>query len=800
MINSIDMFSKSLRTLEFDKVLGLLAERTGFTASKELAAELIPSVDLDEVNERLQGTSEARLLLKTNANISIGGARDVRDRVQSTLRGAVLDPADLLDIKSTLLASRSLFRTLDKSERIYPILHRIAQDLCIAPDLISAIGNALNDRGEILESASPELATIRHDLRIAHERLNSKLQRFLNNPKTAPMLQESIITQREGRSVIPLRSEFKGQIKAVIHDQSSSGATLFIEPLQVVELNNTVRELELAERDEIRRILAALSNRVAEQGEAINLSVSALACLDLAFAKAKLAEAMDAVEPQMHAFVPARSSQHPGGILKLYAARHPLLDPELVVPIDLVLDPEVFVLVITGPNTGGKTVTLKTTGLMVLMAQSGLHIPTASGSEMSVFESVYCDIGDEQSIEQSLSTFSSHISNIIGILDATNPRSLVLLDELGAGTDPQEGSALARALLGAFVSSGITTLVATHFPELKIYAHNTPGVHNASVEFDLETLSPTYRLHIGIPGQSNALAIAEKLGLSKDIIERARGTIAPEELQVDQLLDEIRTQRDAAREDRFLAETARLEIESNQNELRQRLEAIEDERLAILEEARAEAEKELADVREELKDLRRRLAKAAQPLEIVEEVEESIEEIHEQVDTPLVRERTHARKPPGGFRLGDRVYVPAIDSEGVITTLGDSNAEIQVGRLRIRAGLQELMLPIPGSDESQWEAPRIEGPRREVQLEAPPVEIHLRGMQVDDALEVLERRLDAAFLSGMPFIRVVHGKGTGRLRDAVRELLKGNPYVASYERGQANEGGDGVTVVRLAER
>jgi DNA mismatch repair protein MutS2 len=616
------------------------------------------------------------------------------------------------------------------------------------------------------------------------------------------MLQEPIITQRDGRYVVPLRAEFKGRLRAIVHDQSASGATLFIEPLSVVDLNNQVRELVLAERDEVRRILAALSALVGEHAAAIAETVEALAQLDLAFAKARYAEVLRATEPVLRERQPAKPD-HPGSVLRLRHARHPLLDPVRVVPIDLELDPDTFILVITGPNTGGKTVSLKTAGLLALMAQCGLHLPAQSGSELTVFDSVYADIGDEQSIEQSLSTFSSHITTIIRILGQADDGSLVVLDELGAGTDPQEGSALARAILGALIDRRVTTLVATHYSELKAYAHTTPGVRNASMEFDLETLQPTYHLTIGLPGRSNALAIAQRLGLGQDLIERARSYVAPEDVRAEQLLDEIHRLRDAAGLERQAAEEASAEVRGQQRELAERLEGMEEERRQLLQAARDQMETEVQSLRDELEALRRRLAVAAQPLQAVNDIEEAVEALEEQTEAPVERRPTSpAPRAPREFRLGQRVRLPALQTTGLVTEIGLQHAEVQIGRLRVKARLEELVLPEEESSEAETRAPRAaaaQAARSIVTPEPPPLELDLRGMVVDEALEELERRLDAAAYAGLPFVRVIHGKGTGRLRQAIREVLRSNPYAASFQPGSDAEGGDGVTVVHLKQ-
>jgi DNA mismatch repair protein MutS2 len=773
------MDTKDLQTLELSAVLEQLANRAAFSASKELARSLMPSDDIEHVSSRLAETTEARLLLSVKIDLTIGGAHDIRSLAEAASRGSVLESSELLDVKSTLIAARTMGRHFEKEEETYPELCRIALDFKPAPGLIDRISKALDEHGDVVDGASESLGVIRRDLRHAHDRLTSKLQRLISNPKIVPILQEPIITQRDGRFVIPLRAEFKGRLKCVVHDQSASGATLFVEPLQVVEFNNKVRELELAERDEIRRILAELSSLVGEQSESIRNTVEALARMDLAFAKARYAETLRANEPILRRFEPLSGGKHPGSTLKLIQARHPFLDPESVVPIDLILDPDTYILVITGPNTGGKTVTLKTAGLLVLMAECGLHIPAASGSELSLFDAIYADIGDEQSIEQSLSTFSAHISNIIRILAKAGDRSLVVLDELGAGTDPQEGAALAQALLQEFLGRRVTTIVATHFSALKIFAHGTTAVRNASVEFDIESLQPTYHLTIGLPGRSNALAIASRLGLDEKIVKGARSMVSPEELTADALLDEIHKERDLARAVRIEAEEEREKGKQLQVELRRQSADIEAERQEFMQQAREDALEELDVVREEMTLLRRRLEGAGQSLEELDSVAQDLETLVDDLEESVPQPEPDHEAPHRPIRLGDRVYLRTLDAEGVVTDLGNSKAEVQIGRLRVRAGLNELSLHDEPGAEMKEANQRLEATRTTaVPTAAPPLELHLRGLNVEEALEVLEQRLDAAYLAGLPFIRVVHGKGTGKLRQAIRESLQDNRYVA----------------------
>jgi DNA mismatch repair protein MutS2 len=794
------MDGKSQETLEFGLILEQLAGFAAFSASKDLARILQPTADYELVHTRQKETSEARYLLSLNASLTVGGAHDIRSNAERASRGIVLEPVDILDIKSTVISARNMKKSLESSSVQAPMLAGHAERIDIVPGLVDQISKVLDDRGKIKDNASNRLASIRQELRIAKERLTTKLQRMISDQAIVPMLQEPIITQRDGRFVIPLRAEFKGRIEAVIHDRSSSGATLFIEPLTVVDLNNQMREKELAERDEIKRLLAELSSLVGANLEQLVAIVEVLAMLDLTFAKAKYAQSIGAYEPILAVWNQEKEFDHPGSTLRLIAARHPLLDQEEVVPLDLILDDEIFALVITGPNTGGKTVALKTTGLIALMAQSGLHIPAESGSKISVFDGIYADIGDEQSIEQSLSTFSSHISNIIGIQELATRHSLVLLDELGAGTDPLEGAALAKAILSSFLDKRVTTLVATHYPELKAYAHTTAGVRNASVEFDLESLSPTFHLTIGLPGRSNALAIAERLGLDREIVEQAKGTISPEELRAESLLDEIHRQKDATRDALGAANEAQEEAEHALEELLSRLAAIDEERREILSEAKSESRKSIEDLHEEISVLRRKLVQAAEPLKVIEDIKGEVDDLEFDFTETVPVGKPVGEIVPMDLRLGDQVHIRTINAVGVITELSSKSAEVQVGRLRIRAKLEELShsnrLIEEHVDRSMSTANRLDAVERTIQ--APPLELDIRGQRVEDALDELEKRLDAAFLAGMPFIRVIHGKGTGKLRKAIREALKSNEFVTSFEPGHQNEGGDGVTMVKLS--
>jgi DNA mismatch repair protein MutS2 len=828
------MDAKTLHVLEYAKILARLADFCDFSASADLAHSLQPTPDHEEALVRLAETSEARTLLVTS-DLTIGGAHDVREQVDLAAHGGVLDPKEMLDVQSTLVSMRDLRHFFSKHAKMSPHLAEIASRLPAPSGLIEAISRCIADNGEVADSASPKLYDLRRQVRVAHDRLMARLQRYLTDSSTASKLQDAVITQRDGRFVIPLRAEFKGQVKAIVHDQSSTGATLFVEPLAVVELNNAFREAQVAERDEVRRVLAELSGQVGELAGEIVPGIAALADLDLAFAKAKYADEIGASEPVLHPMMDRRSKNgaiqgSPIPEIKLLHARHPLLDPQTVVPITIDAAPGTFALVITGPNTGGKTVTLKTVGLLAVMAQSGLHIPAQSGSELPCFQAIYADIGDEQSIEQSLSTFSGHITNIVHILKKADKRSLVILDELGAGTDPQEGAALARAILSSLLAQGITTFVATHYPELKTFAHTTPGVVNASLEFNVQTLRPTFILTIGLPGRSNALAIAQRLGLPQEIIDTARSEINPDDLRADKLIGDIHRQRKIAFKESEKAERARSEARRLERDLAERLEKIDEERQKVLEQARAEGELEIDVLKEQLKSLKAELRKARQPLDALRKIEEDIAGFEEEIQKPVRRGRkipgqaassavSHLKADQRPLAVGDKVVLKKLGSEGILLSLDEDEAEIQAGSLRMRVPLeeirrkQEIMEGLPralsiqgtGTTAENRTAVKNRGEpmdsvhhRSSILSASPGLELDLRGQRAEDALEMLDRYLEKAYLAGLPWVRIIHGKGTGKLRQEVRAALKNHPHVSSYEEGGDKEGGAGVTVAKLA--
>ncbi len=790
---------KSAETLELPKILQRLAKHTAFSAGRELALRLTPSTDPEEVQRRLQLTAEAKHLLATRPQATIGGARDVRPLVVQAKKGGVLQPRDLLDIRQTLQAARQLRNLILRGRDEFPALARVADRIEPCRALVEAIEEAIGDDGEVKDTASPQLQQIRRDLATTHDRLLEKLQRIISDPRNQPWLQEPIITQRAGRYVIPVKVEHKGRIQGIVHDQSASGATVFVEPLATLELNNRWRELQLAEEREVERVLRELSALVAENGDEIVWTVEALAELDLHMAKAEYAFELKATQPELTSPLD-RKGEKP--YLLLRQARHPLIDPQQVVPIDVWLGPDFHALVITGPNTGGKTVTLKTVGLLCLMTMCGLHIPAGDGSRVPVFDNVFADIGDEQSIEQSLSTFSSHMTNIIRILEQATRRSLVLIDEIGAGTDPVEGAALARAILSYLVEREISTIVATHYSELKIWAHNTPGVQNASVEFDLETLRPTYRLLIGLPGRSNALHIAERLGLNPEIVQRARHLLSHQDLELESLLADIRVARERAEQEAREAERARREAETLRQQLEERLTRIEEERAEVLNQARQEARAELEEVRALLRSVKRRLERYGQQVAELTTLRDELRRIEKEhlapARPPAPKTKEESATPEAPLQVGDRVWVPALGRTAEVVALYGDEAEVAAGPLRLRARVAEL----ERRPEEKPSPPRLPPGVRVMRRQGarPARELDLRGMTVEEALPTLEKYLDDAYMAGLSPVRIVHGKGTGALRRAVREALRQHPLVASFRPGDQHEGGDGVTVVELALR
>lgn len=799
------MIAKHLHTLELPKILDRLAAYCSFSASAALARALEPTTQPVEVERRLAETAEARDALGKNDQLTIGAARDVREPVRLAARGGILEPQTFLEIRDTLLSGRNIQRALSRFGAVYPHLTTITNAIEPSGALVAEINRCIDDSGEVRDTASPELATIRREVHVVHDRLLAKLQRMVSDASNAPYLQEALITQRGGRYVIPVKADFKGRIPGVVHDQSASGMTLFIEPLATLELNNEWRELQLAEEREVRRILTALSGWVGAEAESIIRTVEAIARFDLALAKAKYAEATRSVKPQIDKRTRGQGNEETKGQgevsssrsrIAIVQARHPLLNPETVTPIDMILPDNVRVLVITGPNTGGKTVALKTIGLLALMAQCGLHIPCES-ARLPVFEAIYADIGDEQSIEQSLSTFSAHLTNLRTFLERVNERTLVLLDELGAGTDPAEGAALARAILEYLLQTGAICIVATHYPELKAWASLTPGAANANVAFDYETLRPLYKLSIGLPGRSNAFAIAQRLGVPDEIVSTARRYLDANVARAEDMLAEIARLQQQAERALETARKSQREAEANAERIRARLNVIEDERKAFIEQAREEALRETEQLRAEVRRLRNRIVAAGGSLDEVKRIEQDVEKLVEAAAAHKPKPAPREPQPKRAIQAGDMVRVKSLGAIAEVNAVDGEEADVQIGRARMRVKLSDLEWVSTGAlaRRSQAEA------RDEVvaipRVPPPPLELDLRGLTTEEGVARVRDYLDRAARAGLPFVRLIHGKGTGALRRAIRDAIKADPAVLSFETGLEGEGDDGVTVVKL---
>src|SRR5690348_7998320 len=819
------MHEKSILTLEYPKILERVAREAAFSASKELVKELQPTPDLEEARRRLAFTTEAYRLIELRADAGVQGAHDIRPQVARAAREGILSPSDLLEVLATIQSAIHVARLTEKLDpENFPLLHKLGADIPQRPHLVRRIEETISQEGEVLDTASPALRKLRFDIRGANQRLQDRLRTLVHEFGNA--LQEPIVTIRSDRYVIPVKAESRGQVRGIVHDQSSSGATVFIEPMVVVELNNRLRQLQIEEREEIERILRQLSLEVGNEKDALDLDVQLLAEFDLHLAKARYGRMMRCTEPRLN----------DTGHINLRNARHPLLTGK-VVPINFHLGHEFFMVVITGPNTGGKTVALKTVGLLTLMAQAGLHIPAEEHSEIAVFEEVFADIGDEQSIEQSLSTFSSHLSRIIEILrrieeeiqreapdirgkmsetlvhktESRRLRALVLLDELGAGTDPSEGSALARAILTFLMDRHVTTVATTHYSELKAFAHEQPGVVNASVEFDIETLSPTYRLSIGLPGRSNALAIANRLGLDRAIIERGREFLGSAGVRMENLLEGLQSERKAAEDERFHLSMERAEAEYQRKQLEEDRYKLEEQRAQILNEARVQAQRELEEVQRSLAKIRVDVNRANLSRERLGAARETVRGLQERV-TPAAAPRRQpakaevpAEKLDGPLQIGDTVRILSLGQNAELLGLSAdrSEAEVQVGAMRFRTSVDniERISKRQAASETREKGqvqsqPAITLPRYEDQPEV-ATQLDIRGWRVEQALEELDSYLNDAVMSGMSSVRIVHGKGTGALRAAIREQLAHNPLVKSYTTPPANEGGDGVTIVKL---
>lgn len=778
---------KSRRILEFDKILTRLAGYTVSAAGKELALSLEPSVVPGEIMRAQKETTEAKELWQTSSRIPLDGIHSVEEPVKGAQRGRVLSPEELLAIGSTLRTARLIKKFLVEEKKAQaPVLSALAAGLALFPAIEKAVDRALDPEGTVRDDASPRLCSLRVQAKKLQNRIRDQLEAYIRSGETQKYLQEALVTLRNGRYVLPVKQECKQMVPGIVHDQSASGVTLFIEPMAVADLNNRLRRVEAEEEEEIERILAELSGLVGEAAPEILANLKILARLDLAFAKGRYSLALQATEPLFNT----------RGYIRLLGARHPLLEGE-VVPIDLELGGEFHTLVITGPNTGGKTVSLKTVGLLVLMAQAGLHLPARSGSETAVFTKVYSDIGDEQSIEQSLSTFSSHMSNIVAILqEAAGESCLVLLDELGAGTDPEEGSALAVAILQTLHERRVRTVATTHYSNLKLYAYNTPGVQNASVEFDPYTLRPTYRLITGLPGQSNAFAIAARLGLDRSVIAAAEKLVDPGARRVEDLISRITGEKKGLEKEREKAALLRVDLEKKVEEYTEKLARLEKERDRLLREAREEARTMIRETRKKMENILRRLREAAgeEQVSVANEARGQLAE--------MLRAMEPAAAPAGkaaeGIIPGKTVRLPHLGQKGRVLDVKNEEARIELeGGLRVWAPLGGLV-PVAPEEEQKPAGDGVKTVRPVISKKKMiSSRIDLRGMTVEEALAAADKYLDEAVLAGLPSVLLIHGKGTGALRSAVSGLLREHPQVKGYRPGGLEEGGIGVTVVEL---
>ena len=789
-----ELYEKSLLKLELDQVLELLAQCAGSQGGKEACLQVRPTSDLEEVTLMLQQTSAASDLCTRKGNPVFGDVSDVSASLERADRGGSLQPIELLRIAGVLRCARNIkgYVSEDDKETVLDVLFK-----ALTPNkyLEDKIFGAILSEEEIADNASPALSDIRRHMRIQAGKIRDSLQKVISSPAYSKFLREPIITIRQGRYVVPVKSECKNDVPGLVHDVSSSGSTYFVEPMSAVTANNALRELELKEKKEIERILAELSSEAAAHREDINLDYQMLVQLDVIFAKAKLAY-------RMRAWAPIMNDQ---GRVELRNARHPLIDPKKVVPISVRLGSDFDTMIITGPNTGGKTVTLKTVGLLTLMAECGLHIPAGDGSTLSTFDAILADIGDEQSIAQSLSTFSSHMRTIVDVVAQCDDRTLVLFDELGAGTDPAEGAALAMAIIEFCRKMGSRVVATTHYAELKLYAMRTKGVINASCEFDVETLQPTYRLLIGIPGKSNAFAISRKLGLSEDILKEADDLVGKSDKDFEDVLSQLEQQRqqmESARmeAERLKQETAKIKQQSEEyhaqlrKEKEKAMEAARKEAQYIIDEARAAAN--IAS--EELKALRKQLTESADAAGINQRQAELRRNLNEVEDKLRASKPEKERpQPTRGILVGDTVELLKLGMKASVIAINkDGTYQLQAGILKVSARADEVYL-LEQSNPYREKAPRPKHSGREMKMTAMPSEVDLRGMDTVEAISVMERYLDEAMRSNLPTVRIIHGKGTGKLRAAVQQSLRKNKFVKTFRLGVYGEGEDGVTIVEF---
>ena len=790
-----ELYDKSLIKLELDQVLSLLAECAGSQGGKESCLQLRPTSDLEEVELLLRQTTAASDLCTKKGNPVFSNVCDVSASLERADRGGSLQPKELLTIAGVLRCARTIKGYVSEDDKA-TVLDALFNGLTPNKYLEDRIFGAILSEEEIADTASAELADIRRHMRIQAGKIRDSLQKVISSPAYSKFLREPIITIRQGRYVVPVKSECKNDVPGLVHDVSATGSTYFVEPMSAVNANNALRELELKEKKEIERILAELSSEAAAHAEDINLDYTLLVQLDVIFAKAKLAYRMRAWAPIMN----------DTGKVELRNARHPLIDPKKVVPISLRLGSDFDTMIITGPNTGGKTVTLKTIGLLTLMAECGLHVPAGDGSVLSTFDAILADIGDEQSIAQSLSTFSSHMRTIVDVVEQCDDRTLVLYDELGAGTDPAEGAALAIALIEFSRKMGSRVVATTHYAELKLYAMRTQGVINASCEFDVETLQPTYKLLIGIPGKSNAFAISRKLGLSEEILKEASDLVGKSDKDFEDVLSQLEQQRQQMESARYEAErlkqeTAKIKQQSEEYQAQLRkekekaMEAARREAQGIIDEARAAAN--LAS--EELKALRKQLQDSADTTGINQRQSELRRALNETEDRIRANQPEKARpQPTRGILVGDTVKLLKLGMKANVLAINkDGTYQLQAGIMKLTAKTDEVYL-LENENPYKAKGGRPAHSGREMKMAAMSSEIDLRGMDTVEAICVLDRYMDEAMRAKLASVRIIHGKGTGALRQAVHQSLKRNKFVKKFRLGVYGEGEDGVTIAEFA--
>ena len=790
------MNEKAINILEYNKIRGLLKEQTGCAMSAEMAQSLMPGSDPRAISEELRSTTEAVGLIVHKGPLPTYGIHDVRGLAGYARKGGCLTMKQLLQVHFNLAAASSVISFLKDDVPDMPLIRSLAELIMPHPMLEQEIDRCILSEDEMADNASPELRSTRRAIVRQNESIRTRLNQMVNSQSNRPYLQDAIVTIKDGRYVIPVKQEHRSRFPGIIHDQSKAGATLFIEPQAIVNMNNELRELELNEQKEVQRILQSLSDKVGECYHDLVNTQDILVQLDFIMAKGRLSLAMNGEEPKI---------SETGG-LELKKARHPLLDPKKVVPITAAVGETYQTLVITGPNTGGKTVTLKTLGLLSMMAQSGLHIPASSESRIPVYEEIYADIGDEQSIEQSLSTFSSHMKNITGIVGNANSRSLILLDELGAGTDPTEGAALAIAILEKLSRSGAQTVATTHYNELKKYALSTDGVENASMEFDVDTLSPTYRLIIGTPGRSNAFEISRKLGLAPDIIDRASSRIEHGDMEFEDVISAIEEDKKRAEEDREEAARMRLAMEQQRKELAQEEEKFQKKKEKMLADAREEAREILRDARgtatevqKELRKLNRLDSMGARNREF-DKSRKKLREKEKKYAERLVPQINSSPVDASQLRVGDLVRVLSLDQNGEILSLPDDRGElqVQVGIMKINVRLNDIMLVVDGKKTKVRKPARSSyGKIYQTKSQSVSVTLNVQGENLDSARMDVDKYIDDAYVAGLEEVTIIHGRGEGILSKGLRQYLKKNRHVSSFRPGKYNEGGEGVTIVKL---